>query len=92
MTTISLNGLSWRDVPHHPVQRTGAILGISGSQVYKLLHEDRLRAVKVAGKTQITTESMLALQAEAEPWKPDGLRVAKANATRLKTSSGHRLK
>ena len=84
MTTTSLHGVPWRDVPHHPVSRTAAILGVSDSQVYKLLHQGRLRAVKVVGKTQVTTESMLAEQAEAEPWMPDASRVARANETRLR--------
>jgi hypothetical protein len=84
MTTTSLQGVSWRDVPHHPVKRAGAILGVSGSQVYKFVHEGRLHVVKSAGKTQITTESMLALQANAKPWTPDAARLAKANAARIK--------
>jgi hypothetical protein len=85
MTTISLHGVSWCDVPHHPAPRAGAILGISVSQVYKLAHEGRLHAVKSAGKTQITTESMVDLQSNAEPWVPDTSRVARANEVRLKT-------
>jgi hypothetical protein len=84
MTTTSLQGVSWRDIPHHPVKRAGAILGVSRSQVYKFAREGRLHVVKSADKTQITTESMLALQAEAKPWTPDPARVAKANAVRLK--------
>jgi hypothetical protein len=81
MTTTSLQGVSWRDVPHHPVKRAGAILGVSGSQVYKFVHEGRLHVVKSTGKTQITTESMLALQANAKPWTPT--RQGWRKATRL---------
>jgi hypothetical protein len=84
MTTTSLQGVSWLDVPHHPVKRAGAILGVSGSQVYKFVKEGQLQIVKSAGKSQITTDSMRALQAKAKPWTPDAARLAKANAARLK--------
>ena len=85
MTTTSLHGVPWRDVPHHPVPRAAAILGVSTSQVYKLEHAGRLHAVKSAGKVQITTKSIIAVQDTAELWTPDASRVAKANEARLKT-------
>ena len=50
MTTTSLQGVSWRDIPHHPVKRAGAILGVSRSQVYKFAREGRLHVVKSADK------------------------------------------
>jgi excisionase family DNA binding protein len=87
MTTTSLHGIPWTDLPHHPVSRASAVLGVSNSQVYKLLGKGRLRAVKSAGKTQITTESMVELQSDAKAWTPDASRVARANEIRLKTTN-----
>jgi excisionase family DNA binding protein len=86
MATTALHGIPWTDLPHHPVSRASAVLGVSESQVYKLLRENRLHAVKSAGKTQITTESMVDLQSNAKAWTPDASRVARANEIRLKTT------
>jgi hypothetical protein len=86
MATTSLHGIPWTDLPHHPVPRASAVLGVPQSQVYKLLRDRRLAAVKSAGKTQITTKSMIDLQSDAKAWTPDASRVARANEIRLKTT------
>jgi hypothetical protein len=86
MATTSLHGIPWTDLPHHPVSRASAVLGVSQSQVYKLLRARRLDAVKSAGKTQITTESIVELQSDAKAWTPDASRVERANEVRLKAA------
>jgi hypothetical protein len=87
MAITSLHGIPWTDLPHHPVSRASAVLGVSQSQVYKLLRNHRLDAVKSAGKTQITTKSMVDLQSAAKGWIPDASRVARANEIRLKKTT-----
>jgi hypothetical protein len=74
----SLHGMLWTQIPHHPVQRAAGILGCSPSQVYNCLNDQRLKGVRLGGRTLVTTESILALLAKAKPWVPDKERVRKA--------------
>jgi hypothetical protein len=70
--------MQWTQIPHHPIQRTAGILGCSPSQVYNRLNDHRLTGVTLGGRTLVTTESIVALLAEAKPWVPDKERVLKA--------------
>ena len=81
--TISLPiGLRWQSLPVHPVNRTATIIGASVSQTYTLLNAGELKAVKLGGKTLVTTESIVDYLATAQPWVPDRDRVARAVAAR----------
>jgi hypothetical protein len=68
----------WTQIPHHPIQRAAGILGCSPSQVYSRLNDRGLKGVTLGGRTLVTTESIVALLAEAKPWVPDKGRVLKA--------------
>jgi hypothetical protein len=74
----SLHGVLWQQIPHHPIQRTAGILGCSASQVYNRLNDGQLKGITLGGRTLVTTESILALLAEAKPWVPDQERVHQA--------------
>ena len=50
---------NWRDLPGLPVNQTSMVLGGSTARVYKLLHEDKLIAVRVAGKVMVKVPSPL---------------------------------
>lgn len=68
----------WERVPLTPMPRAQILSGGSMSRLYALIHAGKLKAVRVAGKTMIVTESLTALQAEATPWVSDRNRVIKA--------------
>ena len=72
------HGLRWQDVPGHPPKRAAAILGVSISKTYGLVHEGKLKAVTLVGKTSITTPSIIALLRSAKPWVSNVSRTAKA--------------
>lgn len=81
MSTASTE-VTWQALPYHPVSRTAAITGRSQAHVYTLINSGSLRAVKLAGKTLITTESILDLLGRAKPWKSDLARTAQARRAR----------
>ena len=81
-TSLQAVGLNWQGVPVHPVKRTSSIVGASESQTYALLKAGELTAVKLGGKTLVTTASIIEYLARAQPWKPDRDRVARAVAAR----------
>lgn len=81
-SSLQALGLNWQGVPVHPVKRASSILGASDSQTYALLKAGELTAVRLGGKTLVTTASLIDYLAKAQPWKPDRARVARAVAAR----------
>jgi hypothetical protein len=77
-------GARWKDIPLHTIQRTAEILGCAPSSVYGLLKADKLSAVRLCGKTLVSTESIEALIRTAKPWTPNHARVKAATRARLK--------
>jgi hypothetical protein len=77
------SSIPWRDKPFQTVDHTSAILCGSRRRTYGLLADGELDAVRLAGKTLVKTASLIAfLEKNAEGWKPDRERVAKAVAAR----------
>jgi hypothetical protein len=76
-------GTRWLEIPHQTVRRASEIVGCSPGQIYAYLKAEALRAMRLGGKTLVTTESLEALLATAKPWKPDRARIAAANLARL---------
>lgn len=72
----------WRDLPHHTIKTAASLLGCSPGKVYAELHAGNLSAVKLAGRTLITTDSLLAMLAKAQPWRPDPTISARVSAMR----------
>ena len=77
--------IDWREKPTQSVPATSEIGGWSNGHTYNLIGEGRLKAVRVANKTAILTESLIQLLNTAEPWTPNKARVAAANHARLKS-------
>ena len=84
ITTI--DEVAWQALPYQPVARAAAITGRSPAHVYALIKSGTLRAVKLAGKTLITTESIVELLALAQPWSPDRDKIASAQRARVGAS------
>jgi hypothetical protein len=82
MQGATLHGVVWQAIPYHPVARTAAITGRSEANVNDLLSSGALRAVELAGKTLVTTESIVDFLAQARPWSPDHAKIASANRAR----------
>ena len=76
--------IPWREKPTQSVPATSEIGGWSNGHTYNLIGDGRLKAVRVANKTAIITESLIQLLNAAEPWTPNKARVAAANHARLK--------
>ena len=60
--------IPWQEKPTQSVPATSDIGGWSNGHTYNLIGEGRLRAVRVANKTAILTESLIQLLNAAEPW------------------------
>ena len=86
MSISTIHEIAWQALPYQPVARTAAITGRSPAHVYALLKSGTLRAVKLAGKTLVTTESIVELLAGAQPWSPDHDKIASAQRARVGAS------
>ena len=86
MSIATIHEIAWQALPFQPVGRTAAITGRSPAHVYALLKSGTLRAVKLAGKTLITTESIVELLAGAQPWSPNHDKIASAQRARVGAS------
>ena len=76
--TNTLHGLQWQNISVHPVKRAAVIIGASEAQVYALLKSGELGATRLAGKTLVLTNSLIAFLGTAKPWEPDRDRVVNA--------------
>lgn len=71
MSKVTMHGVAWQVIPYHPVARASAITGHSEACVNSLIRSNALQAVRLAGKTLVTTDSIVAFLARARPWSPD---------------------
>lgn len=62
--------IPWRDRPVTSIENTAVLLQCSRSHVYSLAREGHLAMVRLAGRTQVTTASIIALIDAAEPYRP----------------------
>jgi hypothetical protein len=76
--------IPWQEKPTQSVPAASEIGGWSNGHTYNLIGEGKLKAVRVANKTAILTESLIQLLNAVEPWTPNKARVAAANQARLK--------
>ena len=72
-------GLNWQGVPVHPSNERDASSARSTAKL-RAAQGGRIDAVTLGGKTLITTASIVAFLAKAQPWGPDRDRVARAVA------------
>ena len=80
--TAAVYGVAWQGLPYQPVPRAAAIAGCSTSQIYSLINSKKLRAVKLAGTTLVTTASIVEFLTQAQPWSPDHARIGSAKHRR----------
>jgi hypothetical protein len=91
--TNTLHGLQWQNISVHPVKRAAVIIGASEAQVYALLKTGELQATRLAGKTLVLTNSLIAFLGTAKPWELDRDRVVNAVRARseIKAKTPERL-
>ena len=82
MSRTTIHGVAWQAIPYHPVARTAAITGQSEASVHTLISSGALRAVKLAGKTLVPTDSIVEFLARARPWSPDHVKIGPAKRER----------
>jgi hypothetical protein len=82
--TLIESPIPWREKPTLSVRTTSDVGGWSKGHTYSLITQGKLEAVIVAGKTAITTESLIRLLDNAEPWSSRKGRVQAANRARSK--------
>jgi hypothetical protein len=63
-------GTRWADRPFLSIPFAAQLLGRSRAGIRAMLTDSRLRGVRVAGRTMVTTESVQALLDAAEPFQP----------------------
>ena len=68
MSRMTIHGVAWQAIPYQTVACTAAITGHSEAGVNTLISSGALRAVKLAGKTLVPTDSIVELLARARPW------------------------
>ena len=73
--------IDWRNAALLPLVRASEIAGISAASLYSLKDAGRLEFKKLAGRTLVTTKSLIELIETAEPWTPSA-RGAKGRAAR----------
>jgi hypothetical protein len=77
----SLN-IPWQQIPHQTMQEASRIASLSPASLYRYAAEGRLKLRRLAGRTLIDTQSLMALIESAEEWTPSD-RAEKARATRV---------
>jgi hypothetical protein len=82
MSRATIYGVAWQAIPYQPVARTAAIVGQSETGINGLINSGALRAVKLAGKTLVTTDSIVEFLARARPWSPDHAKMGSARRAR----------
>ncbi len=75
MLEATIHGVAWQAIPYQPIARAAAIVGQSETRVHRLINSGALRAVKLAGKTLVTTDSIVEFLARARPWSPDHVKT-----------------
>jgi len=86
--TYSGPSIDWRSAAYLTLPRASEIAGISPASLYKLNEAGRLEFKRLAGRTLVTTESLIALIDSAEPWAPSdrGASGRAARAERARAS------
>jgi hypothetical protein len=60
----------WRDRPLHPMKSAAELCGVSIASLYRFSDEGRLVLRRLAGRTLVDTNSLIALIDSAEKWTP----------------------
>jgi hypothetical protein len=74
---------NWADYPFQTIKNSASIAACSTSKIYQLLNHKKLVAMRLNGRTVVSTASIKTLLEQAKPWQPARHRVEKANKVRL---------
>lgn len=61
-------GASWRDTAFLSLQRAAHVLGISVASLYRLEQSGKVKFRRLAGRTLVKTDGVIALESADEPW------------------------
>ena len=80
--------IDWRNSAYLPVSHASEIAGISTTSLYNLNGAGRLEFKRLAGRTLVTTKSLIALLDSAEDWTPSdrGQHARRARTERARAS------
>lgn len=80
--------IDWRNTAYIPVSRASEIAGVSTTSLYNMNEAGRLEFKRLAGRTLVTTKSLIALLDSAEDWTPSdrGRHARRARIQRARAS------
>jgi hypothetical protein len=78
---VAPRALPWQQTAQLPLSRASEIAGVSTSSLYALEAQGKLTFRRLAGRTLVSTPSLISLIESSEPWKPSE-RGKEARATR----------
>ncbi|MAN78360.1 MAG: hypothetical protein CML24_14530 [Rhizobiales bacterium] len=86
--TYSGQSIDWRSAAYLPLPRASEIAGISTASLYNMNEAGRLEFKRLAGRTLVTTKSLIALLDSAEDWTPSdrGQHARRARTGRARAS------
>lgn len=70
LTPTNTQTLPWRDLAFLPLPQASQIAGVSTASLYKYEADGKLEFRRLAGRTLVTTSSLIRLIEGAEPWHP----------------------
>jgi hypothetical protein len=79
---VQPTNIPWQQIPHQTMQDAGRIASLSPASLYRYAAEGRLKLRRLAGRTLVDTQSLIALIESAEEWTPSD-RAEKARITRV---------
>lgn len=64
------DSVPWRQRPHIRMRLAVEVSGVSSTKIYDLAKEERVRLVKLGGRTLVDVPSLIAFIETREPWTP----------------------
>lgn len=81
-TVLNTRISSWRECAYLPLRQASQIVGVSPATIYKYERDGVLKFRRLAGRTLVTTVSLIRMIDSAEPWQPsDRGKEARAKRT-----------
>ncbi|MCO5089874.1 hypothetical protein [Bosea sp. (in: a-proteobacteria)] len=85
--SISRVPLAWETRPLTSIPDFSVITGLSSATAYNSAKSGALELVKLAGRTFIRTETLVAFLASAQPYQPNTRKTAAATEARRKAAA-----
>lgn len=77
----------WEMRPLTPIPDFAVITGLSTGSAYNLAKTGKVQLAKMAGRTYVRTETIVALLASAQPFTPNTRRTAAATEARKRAAA-----